>query len=500
MENKSIVYLAGSGPGDQDLLSVKTQELILQADFIVYDNLVNPMMLLGAKKDCKKIFVGKIPGQHSKTQDEINAILCELAANNCGKIVRLKGGDPFVFGRGGEEVLALEKANINYQLVPGITSAIAALELAGIPVTHRREARSFHVITGHTAEDEDESTRRFTEYAKLSGTLIFLMGIKNLPLIASQLLEGGKNPETPVSIVENGSTVLQRRINGTLGTITQIAVAEKAKNPAIIVVGQVAAFSMTCKNLPLQGKKICITGTASFIKKVAAPLKEMGALVFSAPVIETVLNEGSFSAIPSFEEIPWLVFTSSNGVRLFFEHLKKTKTDLRKLSNVKFAAVGSGTADCLQEYGFCADFIPAGGFTVEKLSEEFVQKYGSSIVKKVVVLRAEEGSKDLDDVFKKNKIEYLDIPLYSTKKNDFVLDILENQIPVFDIITFASSSGVKAFFEIPDAKKMMKPDVKLFCIGNKTKKTLEDFADSSIISTAQNFTAEGLIETILKQR
>jgi len=471
------VYLVGSGPGDEELLSVKAKNLISQADVIVYDNLANPMMLLECKKDCQKIFVGKVPNHHSKTQEEINAILIDLAKSGIEKIVRLKGGDPFVFGRGGEEVLALEKENINYQLVPGITSAISVLELAGIPVTHRQDARSFHVITGHTAQNDESDTKRFYEYAKLSGTLVFLMGIKNLPLIVAQLLEGGKDAKTPVSIVENGSTVLQRRIDGTLDTILEIAQKENAKNPAIIVVGKTASFEMQCKTLPLFDKRVCVTGTKAFIQKNSKKYKDDGAIVFSAPIIDTKIDEKAFEKIPDFSKIEWLIFTSSNGVRFFFDYLSKSKIDFRKLSSIKFATVGNGTADCLAEYGFNADFIPSKEFNVENLAKEFVEKISPS--KKVVILRAEEGSKEINKIFTENKIDFVDIPIYSTLKNDFVLEVLENYVSSFDIITFSSSSGVKAFFEIPNVLSNLKKDVKFVCLGKKTQETLDLITQTS---------------------
>lgn len=492
-KQNSCVYLVGSGPGDETLLTQRAIELIKDADSIVYDNLANPIALLEAKETCKKIFVGKIPNAHSKTQDEINQILIDLAKSGDKKIVRLKGGDPFVFGRGGEEINALQKENIDFQVIPGITSAISALEYAGIPVTHRKDARSFHVITGHTADENDEN--RFIEYAKLSGTLVFLMGIANLSKIVKQLILGGMDLNTPVSIVENGTTIFQRRTNGTLQTIEQIAKENNVKNPAIIVVGKVASFEMVCKNLPLFDKRICVTGTKSFIQKISPKLKDNGALIFSAPIVETILKEYNFELLPQLEEIEWLIFTSSNGVRFFFEYLRKNRIDFRKLSQIKFCVVGSGTEETLNEFGFYADFLPSSSdFTVEKMAIEFSQKYKNSISKKICVLRAENGSLDLNRIFEENKISFLDIPIYCVKNNDFVLKLVESSVEAFDFVTFGSSSGVNAFFRNQETLKNLKSDTKFICIGNKTQKTLERYVNSKNILVAREFTADGIIE------
>lgn len=510
---KSNVYLVGAGPGEPDFITVRGLEILKTAEILVYDNLANPLLLDFAPKDCEKIFVGKIPGRHTKTQEEINSLLVEKALSSSKRIVRLKGGDPFVFGRGGEEILSLEENGISYEVIPGITSAISALESAGIPVTHRKEARSFHVITGHTAQHtaldtQDNETERFKSYGKIEGTLVFLMGISNLEKICDSLIEGGKDPSTPVSIVESGTTIRERRTDGTLQSIVKIASERNVSNPAIIVVGECARHNFVSK-LPLSKKKIAVTGTRQLVSKISDRLKNLGALVYEAPFIETKLKRESLSQIPDMKKISWLIFTSTNGVKFFFEFLKDSNIDFRALSHIKFCVVGNGTGDALREFGFIPDFVPEKEFTVEQMALEFTEKiirqqnldvYDEE---KILILRAENGSKDLNRVFDENKIQYLDVPLYSTQKNDFFIDLLNQNLDVLDYMTFASSSGVKSFFETSDSSSVnplniLSGNCCFVCIGRKTAETLEQFVSKDRIIFSEQCTADGIVEKLVE--
>lgn len=506
------VYLVGAGPGDAGLLTQRARNLIAACDVLVYDALSNLSFTALAGASCKKIYVGKQPGKHSVRQEEINALLVEHALSG-SMVVRLKGGDPFVFGRGGEEAQALEAHNVPYQLVPGVTSAVAALESAGVPVTHREVARSFTVITGHTKAEEapaallqGKQASRFAQYAAVDGTLVFLMGVAALPEIASALIAGGKEPETPVAIVEQGTTVRERRINGTLSTIVQIAAREQVKNPAVICVGDVAAFDFTSSRLPLAKKRIAVTGTAELTEKLSRKLKDAGALVCASPYMQAQLV--SEVALPAFSDISWLIFTSANGVRFFFSRLKALKTDIRALSHVRFCVIGSGTAQALAEYGFVADYVPER-YTVSDMAQglcSLLQKENAAGLSRkgiICALRAQEGSSDLASALDAACLSWRDIPLYALSVCEAEISALLSTVDVLDYITFASASGARAFFEHYAASGTATPlseACAFVCIGAKTAETVRDFAARlslhNRILTAAGFTADGIITAI----
>lgn len=494
---KTRVYLVGSGPGDDSLATQKAVSLIKNADAVVYDALANPALLSYAKTGCSFFPVGKIPGKHSKTQDEINEILVDLAkSGKFRNIVRLKGGDPFVFGRGGEEAEHLSRNGIAYETVPGVTSAIAALECAGIPVTHRGESRSFCVITGHTADGSES----FVKYAGIGGTLVFLMGVANIKKIADDLLSGGMDADTPAAIVENGTTARQRRTNGTISTIAQIALERNVSNPAVIAVGKTAAFDMRCGILPLSGRRICITGTRSFVQKVGAEIEGSGAAATLAPILRTELDERAFDTAfvgkhydkneRSFRNVDWLVFTSSNGVRLAFRRMFALGIDIRALSRIQFCVVGSGTADALAEFGITADFVPKSGFTVAEMEKEFSDFVGGG--KNIVALRAAEGSP-----LGNSGIKIEDIPIYTTKADKNALDSVSAGASSFDAVTFASSLGVKSFFGFIPPESFSE-NAKFICIGGKTRATLEQFVPREKIVTAGECTANGIARALFE--
>lgn len=510
------VYLVGAGPGDTGLLTARAAELIEKCDVLVYDALSNPAFLSRTKSDCTKIYVGKRLGKHSASQREINALLVEHAS--AGRmVVRLKGGDPFVFGRGGEEAHELASHGIPYQLVPGVTSAIAALESAGIPVTHREIARSFTVITGHTAVPASSSAAigTFSHYAAIDGTLVFLMGVSHLAEIASDLIAGGKSPDTPVAIVEQGTTIRERRTDGTLSTIAKIAGERGVSNPAVICVGDVAAFRFTSEALPLAGARIAVTGTSALTEKLRQPLTDLGARVYTAPYMQVAQSPEAATLLPLLSEISWLIFTSTNGVHGFFSLIKARGDDLRSLSQTKFCVVGNGTAETLRGYGFTADYVPPR-YTVADMAQGFTGLWkagaahaaGSSAAGSglVCALRAKEGSDDLAEIFLREQIPFRDIPLYTLAADEAQLDALLSQIDALDYITFASSSGTSAFFKRyaksrtePAASRL--PSACAFvCIGEKTAATVNGWRAKlnlqNRILTARTYTAEGIIQAI----
>ncbi|MGN0377863.1 MAG: uroporphyrinogen-III C-methyltransferase [Suilimivivens sp.] len=499
--NTGMVYLIGAGPGAEELITIRGAALLKEAEVLLYDRLASPEFLLQVPEICEKIYVGKREGNHSVSQEKINELLVEKAKE--GKtVVRLKGGDPFVFGRGGEEILALEKENIPYEVVPGITSAIGALEMAGIPVTHREEARSFHVITGHTAKEQEPE--RFCQYGKLEGTLIFLMGVGNLPLIREQLLKAGKDKDTPAAIVEQGTCIRQRRIDGTLETIVEEAEENQVKPPAILVVGKVAACHMVSETRPLSGRKIAVTGTAAMTEKLEKKLKDLGAFVYSASYLKVVPTDILRKEMPDWSAFSWLVFTSGNGVKQFFEQIRELQIDVRELSHFQYAVIGRGTADMLWQYGIHADYIPKQ-YTVEELAKGLSQRLCRE--EKVLVLRAKEGSKDLPKIFREQEVSFEDLGIYETIADKDMAEQLWQQRDILDTVTFASSSGVKAFF----AAKPMSENVseekgfpkRLICIGRKTEEALRENLppeEWKRIRTAKEYTAEGLIETLLAEQ
>lgn len=490
-ENKGKVFLIGAGPGDCGLITKRGSELLKTAEVLLYDRLANPMFLQEVPVNCERILVGKREGEHTASQEEINRLLVQKAKEG-KRVIRLKGGDAFVFGRGGEEILALEEEKIPYEVIPGVTSAIAALETAGIPVTHRKTARSFHVITGHTAEELEEE--RFTEYAALEGTLIFLMGIGNLEKIAELLLTFGKAPDTPAAIVEQGTTVRQRRIDGTLGTIAERARKEKAKAPAIFVVGETASCHMTSENMPLSRCRIGVTGTPHLVEELQAALRELGAQVFGAPFLQIVPTDILAKKKPDWKTIDWLVFTSANGVRQFFEQIHTERVDVRALGHIRYAVIGQGTAEALWQYGIIADYMPSC-YTVRELAAGLAKKIGKG--EKVCILRAKEGSPDIGKVWEREGIDYEDLAIYETRVDSSVAELLWQQVPILDYITFASASGVRGFFGEKKGREMV--SAVPVCIGNKTEEALRGEVseqERKRIATAKVHTIEGMVQKI----
>lgn len=497
-----MVYLVGAGPGDPELLTIKGKRLIAQADVLVYDRLASPEFLKLASKSCKTIYVGKAPGHHSMKQDAINEVLVRYGlAGKC--VVRLKGGDPFVFGRGGEEILALEQHGIPYEVVSGVTSPIAALAHAGIPVTHRGIGQSFHVITGHTAvmqtkdgtyyENEDTLTDGFETYAKLSGTLVFLMGLGNLEQIVDRLLQNGKDPKTPAAVVTDGTLKTMRCVRSTLEMLPKAVRDANLKPPGIIVVGAVAQFQMTAKKEgALTDLTVGITGTDAMYEKIASKFCEAGASIVrvGAMAVHSIHSEILHENVKKLSDFDWIVFTSRNAVHEFFEAVRQERVDVRLLSKIRFAVVGRGTGDYLETFGFYADYMP-DEYTTKALAEGLCSVV--NLGDRVWIPRARQGSRELTDCLDAAGISYVDLPIY---------DVLMEEVPIhqlqgLDVVTFESGSGVRGFFADDAEKKaeLLNESIWPVCIGQVTADELKKYGVVRAF-VAEDYTADGMLEVL----
>ncbi|MGB6128237.1 MAG: uroporphyrinogen-III C-methyltransferase [Psychrilyobacter sp.] len=475
------VYIVGAGPGDLELLTLKGKRCIEEADCIVYDRLVNPQILSLAQSKCELIYLGKGNTQGGVIQDKINKTIVEKALQ--GKIVtRLKGGDPFVFGRGGEEILALNEAKIEFEVVPGITSSISVPSYSGIPVTHRNIARSFHVFTGHTSKEG--TWHNFDAIAKLEGTLVFLMGIKNLDLIASDLMKYGKSPTTPVAIIEKGSTSKQRVIEGTLETIVEIAKEQKVVPPAIIIIGEVVNLRSEFnwfEKLPLFGKNILTTRDYKKSVEFAYEIEKLGGKATVIPLI----NIEPLDVELDIRDAKAILFNSQNGVKTFFEKLD----DIRILGDKKIGVVGIKTYEELLKYKIKPDFMPEK-YLGERLAEESVDftKDGDKILfitSDISPIKTEEWSEKLNRNFVATRI-------FKTEK--VIITDIEDKIKEVDMITFLSSSAVDAYIESLGDKKH-NPNIKIASIGKMTTKSIKSYGLEVEIE-AETSTAQGLLTEV----
>lgn len=456
MENNAktgTACLVGAGCS-AGLLTLEGLNRLRQAQVVLYDALLDPAILAEIPAGAETIPVGKRCGHHSLKQADINALLVAKAREG-KQVVRLKGGDSFVLGRGGEELQALQAAGIPYEIVPGVTSAVAVPEHLGIPVTHRGLARSFTVVTGHTQNGDLEDWQAL---ADLEGTLVFLMGLGQLPHICRELQQHGKPSDTPVSVLCGGYSARQLRLDGTLDTIEEKAQG-KAFAPAIIVVGPVADLHLEAKTRP----GVAVTGSRSFCRQVARALEPLARPVEQIPVLEVepLIDQLSTSVLGC----SWLVFTSRNGVRLFGKWLRQHHIDHRKLAGSWLAAIGEGTADELARLGFTADLVPET-YTAEALGRALVKAVLPG--ERCALLRAEEGSPDLPRVLEAAGIEYTELPLYRIRPIGPAGGEKPELAP--GTLIFGSAKGVYTFFE----KYALVPGTKVLCIGPITAKAARE--------------------------
>ncbi len=488
--NKGFVYLVGAGPGDADLITKAGYELIQKCEVLIYDRLISPKLLKYVDANCEMIYVGKTVGNHAIKQEEINEIIVKKALEN-KFVVRLKGGDPFVFGRGGEEILELQKYNIPYKVVPGVTSAVSGLAYAGIPITHRGSSRGFHVITGHSNDDHSSIPDNLDVLAKLDETLVFLMGFSNLEKIVNGLLENGKDINTPVAIISNATTDKQKEVRGLLGNIVKVVSNTNLKAPALIVVGAVAELDFRDNNNVLSGVNVGITGTTDLVAKQKSALELFGANVFevcSFDVVEVPNTEFEHS-LESIREFSWVTFTSANSVKMFFKKINDLKIDLRCLGSVKFAVVGSGTEEVLNSFGFKSDFMPEK-FSSKDLAREIVKVLSRD--DKVLIPYAKNHTNDLIEIFEENNIVYSKFIVYDIA----LMGVTDVELSKLDYLTFSSTKSVEEFFN--NNKEGISNTCKVVCIGDLTKVELEKHNINAIKTLKAD--VNGLVNTIVELR
>ncbi len=497
-----VVYLIGAGPGDPGLLTIKAKECIETADVVVYDYLASPYLLEYARKDAQIIYVGKKGGDHTLSQEGINQLLVDKARQGLD-VARLKGGDPFVFGRGGEEAQELLSHGISYEVIPGVTSAVAAPAYAGIPITHRDHTSFVSFITGHENPDKKDSSMQWDVYAKSNATLVFFMGVKNLGNIVKNLVEHGKDKDTPVALVRWGTTTRQRTVTGTLDTIVENVKAAKLKSPAIIVIGHVVSLRDELAwfdKRPLFGRKIVITRARAQASSMVTALNKLGAQCIEIPTIRidapddlTPLKE----SIENIKNYDWLVFTSVNGVKFFFDTLFDMGKDVRVLGHLKFACIGPVTKERLGDYGIISDILPET-YRAESVADAFSAVDIKD--KKVLLPRAKKARTILPEELDKMGALVDDVVAYETGlcedgKEELVTLLENNEI---DAITFTSSSTVSNFMsllESKDAQSLLK-DVVVASIGPITSDTARSFGIEPDIE-ADQFTIQGLTEALL---
>ena len=496
------VYITGVGPGDYGLITVKAKKYIEKAEVIVYDRLVDSRILKFARKDAELIYVGKMPDCHIVPQDNINEILVQKALE--GKmVVRVKGGDPFVFGRGGEEAERLYKAGIPFEVIPGITSAIAVPAYAGIPVTHRDYCSSFHIITGHENPDKEESSINYKELAKVEGTLVFLMGVKGLQSICENLINHGKPANTPAAIIERGTTSEQRVVRGTLKDIWSKAASESIKSPAVTVIGHVAELRDKLawfEKAPLSGKRVVVTRTREQAGRLVELIEDNGGEAIEIPTIK-IMPPDSFeefdSVLSKINTFNYIVFTSANGVEAFLGRMKHNRMDIRSLYGIKLCAIGSATEACLNEAGLNAYFVPVE-YTTEKLLEGLLKFIVPG--DNVLLARADIASPGLAEGLKASGVEIYELTAYRTMMDDScrerLIELLEEER--IDALTFASSSTVTNFVSLIGKENICRlSGIKTVCIGPVTEKTARD-AGINVTATADECTIEGVVQKLIQ--
>ena len=499
------VSLVGAGCGGLELITLKGLQCLRQCDTVLYDSLAAQELLELVPAGCEKINVGKRYNGKAMPQEEINALLVEKAGE--GKyVVRLKGGDPYVFGRGGEEMLVLREKGIPCEEVPGITSAIAAPAAAGIPVTHRQCSRMVTILTASAINSEGNKEALtqvdYKALAQLQGTLVVLMGMHHLKGLAAKLMEAGKDPQTPAAVIMEGATKRQRSIRATLGTIAKAATEAGLKPPAVIVIGEVAALELLPQTAPflsgeLQGLRIGVTGTEGFSGRLAAALREKGAWVTDCSFLKAVPTE---ERLPDFAEYDWLCFTSPNGVTHFFDKLRKEKRDLRTLMGMRIAVIGPGTGKKLEEYGFYPDVCP-DTFDAEHLGITLAGK--TAPCERILLCRAEKGSPALTERLSQAGRDFTDFALYSLRIDPEKRAAAVRMAAETDYLLFGSASGVETFFEGLREEEVLLPErIKLACIGERCAARLKEMelqnrtAGDTLV--AEEFTIEGLVRCVLE--
>lgn len=501
--SEGVVYLVGAGPGDPKLITMRGLELIKKADTIIYDRLVAQKLLAFARPGAEIIYAGKEPGCHALKQEDICRLMTEKAGN--GKVViRLKGGDPFVFGRGGEETEALYEAGVRFEIVPGVTSAIAAPAYAGIPATHRDYASTLAIITGNEDPLKNDSNIAWDRIATGADTLIFLMGMANLEEITQRLIKGGRSPQTPVALVRWGTRPEQRTLAGTLADIYGKAKGSGFTNPAVIIVGDVVLLRNKLKwfeNKPLFGKKILVTRTREQAAALSEIFEDLGGETLEFPTISIAEPEDYAPLDQSIMELRnfnWVVFTSVNGVLSFFKRLRYHRKDIRELYNARLCAIGPKTRESLEKYGLMVEYIP-GEYRAEEIAVGLRGKltYGE----RVLLPRAAGARKALPEALSEMGAVVTEVAAYRTVPaagNGAALKEMLGKGEI-DLVTFTSSSTVQYFVEMVGSQFLnaLQRKFTTACIGPVTAGTARELG-LQVDVVAEEYTIEGLVKTIIK--
>lgn len=496
------VILVGAGPGDAGLITVRGLETLKQCDAVVYDRLAAEELLDAVPADCARIYVGKRPGAHTRTQEEINRILVECAGKYAC-VVRLKGGDPFVFGRGGEEAMALLDAGIPFEVVPGVTSAVAVPELAGIPVTHRGIARSFHVITGHTGTEDvstaesaagaDSARTDGKALAASDGTLVVLMGIANLEAIAGELMRHGKASDTPAAVIADGATPRMRVVRGTLSDIAEKVRAAQIAPPAVLVIGPCAALQLVEEKPPVYA-----VGTAETLAAFRREMEALGGAV--RPLIEMRAQpaEGRPQLVREIDRIAeydWILFASRQAVEQFFSAYREAGADIRAVGGCRFGVIGKGTAAALREHDIFADFMPKEA-EAEQFAQEFVRRFGAD-KPRVLLPRAVRGNPRLAEILLAAGCVVCEAAVYDVepRRTGALPESAESAG-----IAFFSASGVDAFFAARETGGRLPERCRFYCIGERTKDALREklsaYREAECISGAQQETGRQRVRIV----
>src|SRR3989337_1457068 len=500
---KGMVYLIGAGPGAPGLITLKAIECIKEADVLVYDYLANKKFLEYARKGAEIIYVGKIGGAHTLPQDEINKLIIKKAQK--GKIIaRLKGGDPFIFGRGGEEAEEIIQAGIDYEVVPGVTAGVAAAAYAGIPLTHRDFTTTVAFITGHEDPAKEDSNIYWDKISTGIGTLVFYMGIGNLEPNMKKLIENGRSPDTPVALIRWGTTSAQETVVGTIADIAEKARAANLKAPAITVVGGVVSLRDKLRwfdKRPLFGKRVIVTRSREQASDFSALLEKYGAEPIEFPTIETVAPKDWKEidrAIKNLPKYDWAIFTSINGVKYFVERLKKQGKDIRELKGIKICAIGPATAKAIEDLGIRVDLVPK-----ENRAEAIIAGLGKNKIKgkSFLLPRALKAREVLPEEIKRlgGKVDV--VTAYRTvqpkEKTDDIRKMFQEK--KFDVVTFTSSSTVENFvsmFKKGEAAGLLQ-DVAVASIGPITRDTASTLGIKTNIMP-EKYTIPALTEAIVQ--
>jgi uroporphyrinogen III methyltransferase/synthase len=481
------VYLVGAGPGDPGLMTARSLELIAAADVIVHDRLIPATALDGARQDARVIYVGKEGGGASVAQEDIGQVLLEHGAAGA-EVVRLKGGDPFVFGRGGEEAELLREAGVPFEVVPGITAGVAASAYAGIPVTHRDAASAVAFVTGHEDPAKPESALDWAALARFPGTLVFYMGVRQLPAIAERLSEGGRDVSEPAAVIERGTLPDQRVVTGTLSTIAEVAVQAGIRAPAISLFGAVAALAPRLSWLqapPLAGVRIAVTRARAQASGLAARLRTLGATVIEAPAIRIVALDGP---APDLQRYDLICLTSPNGVAHLFDRLLASGQDARALHGARVAAIGPGTAAALRERGVIADVVPE-----RFVAEGLVEALAGVPVSRALIARAAEARDVLPDALRERGAEVDVLALYETVAEPLD-DAQRDAVRAADYVTFTSSSTVSYLLDALGGELGDRP--RIVSIGPVTSDTLREHGREPDLE-AERHDIDGLTEALV---